>query len=150
MARDAADGSGQSGDWGKLIRSRIPMKSKSSGVITLTSLHSDPGALIGSLAYWGVDIKCTLIARRLFVEYLASVDVKERVTVARRNGSHDIDGARAFALPGEIINGASKERVILAKEAVRSTLTPRLRKKRRALNRKRRQKPRFSSGRISE
>jgi putative DNA primase/helicase len=44
--------------------------------------------------------------------------VKERVTVVRRNGWHDIEGARAFALPGEVINAAGKERVVLAKEAV--------------------------------
>ena len=109
-----------------------------------------PWRLDGSLAYWGVEIKCTQIARRLFVEYLASVDVKERVTIARQNGWHVIDGACAFALPDEIINAAGKDRVILAKDAVRSTLTRRLRKKRRALNRNRRQEPRFSSGRISE
>ena len=84
------------------------MGSKSNGWSRLASLHSDPGALIGSLGYWGMDIKCTPTARRLFVEYLASVDVKERVTVVHRNGWHDIDGARAFALPGEVINAEAK------------------------------------------
>jgi hypothetical protein len=54
-------------------------------VATLASLHSDAGALIGSLGYWGMDIKCTPAAR-LFVEYLASIDVKERVTVVHRTG----------------------------------------------------------------
>jgi uncharacterized protein (DUF927 family) len=117
-ARDAADASGQSGDWGKLIRFKNSDGIELERVVTLASLHSDPGALIGSLGYWGMNIKCTPTARRLFVEYLASVDVKERVTVVRRNGWHDIDGARAFAMPGEIINGAGKERVILAKDAV--------------------------------
>ena len=117
-ARDAADASGQSGDWGKLIRFENSDGFEVERVVTLASLHSDPGALIGSLGYWGMDIKCTPAARRLFVEYLASVDVKERVTVVHRNGWHHIDGARAFALPGEVINAVGKERVILAKEAV--------------------------------
>jgi uncharacterized protein (DUF927 family) len=117
-ARDLADESGQSGDWGKLIRFENSDGFEIERVVTLASLHSDPGALIGSLGYWGMDIKCTPTARRLFVEYLASVDVNERVTVVRRNGWHDIDGARAFALPGEVINAVGKERVVLAKEAV--------------------------------
>jgi uncharacterized protein (DUF927 family) len=117
-ARDAADAGGQSGDWGKLVRFKNSDGIEIERVVTLASLHSDPGALIGSLGYWGMDIKCTPTARRLFVEYLASVDVKERVTVVRRNGWHDIDGARAFALPGEVINAVGKERVILAKDAV--------------------------------
>jgi uncharacterized protein (DUF927 family) len=117
-ARDLADATGQSGDWGKLIRFRNSDGCEIERVVTLASLHSDPGALIGSLGYWGMDIKCTPTARRLFVEYLASVDVKERVTVVHRNGWHDIDGARAFALPGEVINAVGKERVVLAKEAV--------------------------------
>ncbi|HWZ90057.1 MAG TPA: DUF927 domain-containing protein, partial [Polyangiaceae bacterium] len=117
-ARDAADASGQSGDWAKLIRFENSDGIEIERVVTLASLHSDAGALIGSLGYWGMDIKCTPTARRLFVEFLASVDVKERVTVVRRNGWHDIDGARAFALPGEVINAIGKERVILAKEAV--------------------------------
>ena len=117
-ARDLADATGQSGDWGKLIRFRNSDGFEIERVVTLASLHSDPGALIGSLGYWGMDIKCTPTARRLFVEYLASVDVKERVTVVRRNGWHDVDGGRAFALPGEVINATGKERVVLAKEAV--------------------------------
>ena len=74
----------------------------------MTSLHSDAGALVSSLGYWGMDIKCTPKARRLFAEYLASVRVPERVTVVHRNGWLEIGGARAFALPGEIINGAEK------------------------------------------
>ena len=117
-ARDLADATGQSGDWGKLVRFRNSDGFEIERVVTLASLHSDPGALIGSLGYWGMDIKCTPTARRLFVEYLASVDVTERVTVVHRNGWHNIDGVRAFALPGEVINGGGKERVILAKEAV--------------------------------
>ena len=117
-ARDLADESGQSGDWGKLIRFENSDGFEIERVVTLASLHSDPGALIGSLGYWGMDIKCTPAARRLFVEYLASIDVKERVTVVRRTGWHHIDGARSFALPGEVINAMGKERVILAKEAV--------------------------------
>jgi uncharacterized protein (DUF927 family) len=117
-ARDAADANGQSGDWGKLIRFENSDGIEIERVVTLASLHSDAGALIGSLGYWGMDIRCTPSARRLFVEYLASIDVKERVTVVHRNGWHDIDGARAFALPGEVINAAGKERVILAKDAV--------------------------------
>jgi uncharacterized protein (DUF927 family) len=117
-ARDTADPGGQSGDWGKLIRFENSDGFEIERVVTLASLHSDAGALVSSLGYWGMDIKCTPTARRLFVEYLASVDVKERVTVVRRNGWHDIDGARAFALPGEVINSVGKERVILAKDAV--------------------------------
>ena len=117
-ARDAADPGGQSGDWGKLIRFENSDGFEIERVVTLASLHSDAGALVSSLGYWGMDIKCTPTARRLFVEYLASVDVKERVTVVRRNGWHDIAGARAFALPGEVINSVGKERVILAKDAV--------------------------------
>jgi uncharacterized protein (DUF927 family) len=117
-ARDLADASGQSGDWGKLIRFENSDGFEIERVVTLASLHSDPGALIGSLGYWGMDIKCTPSARRLFVEYLASIDVKERVTVVHRTGWHQIDGARAFALPGGVINAAGVERVILAKEAV--------------------------------
>jgi putative DNA primase/helicase len=58
----------------------------------------------------------TPTARRLFAEFLASVDVKDRVTVVRHSGWLDIGGSRAFALPSEIINGAAKERVILAKD----------------------------------
>jgi putative DNA primase/helicase len=65
-----------------------------------------------------MNIKCTPIARRLFAEYLASVDVKQRVTIVHRNGWVDIGGARAFALPNNIIASAGEERVILAKEAV--------------------------------
>ena len=117
-ARDAADASGQSGDWGKLIRFKNSDGFEIELVVTLASLHSDAGALVSSLAHWGMNIKCTPTARRLFVEYLASIDVKERVTVVHRNGWHDIDGARAFALPGEVINAVGKERVILAKDAV--------------------------------
>ncbi|HEY1783715.1 MAG TPA: DUF927 domain-containing protein [Roseiarcus sp.] len=40
------------------------------------------------------------------------------MTVVHRNGWHDIDGARAFALPGKVINAVGKERVVLAKAAV--------------------------------
>ena len=109
---------GQSGDWGKLIRFKNSDGVEIERVVTLASLHGDAGALISSLGYWGMDIKCTPTARRLFAEFLASVDVKERVTVVRHNGWLDIGGARAFALPSEIINGAGKERVILAKDAV--------------------------------
>jgi hypothetical protein len=117
-ARDAADARGQTGDWGKLIRFKNSDGVEIERVVTLASLHSDAGVLISSLGYWGMDIKCTPTARRLFAEYLASVNVTERVTVVHRNGWLEIGGARAFALPGDIINGAGKERVILAKDAV--------------------------------
>jgi putative DNA primase/helicase len=74
--------------------------------------------LISSLARWGMNIKCTPVARRLFAEYLGSVDVEERVTIVHRNGWVEIGGARAFALPNDIIAGAGKERLILAKDAI--------------------------------
>jgi Domain of unknown function (DUF927)/Toprim domain len=117
-ARDAADARGQSGDWGKLIRFRDCDGADHEVVVSLAALHGDAGAVISSLAHWGMNIKCTPVARRLFAEYLASVDVKERVTIVHRNGWLEIGGARAFALPSNITNGASKERVILAKDAV--------------------------------
>jgi uncharacterized protein (DUF927 family) len=117
-ARDAADARGETGDWGKLIRFKNSDGAPIERIVTLASLHGDAGALVSSLGYWGMDIKCTPTARRLFAEFLASADVKERVTVVRHSGWLDIGGARAFALPGEIINGADKERVILAKDAV--------------------------------
>jgi putative DNA primase/helicase len=65
-----------------------------------------------------MNIKCTPVARRLFAEYLGSVDVEERVTIVHRNGWVEIGGTRAFALPNNIIAGAGKERVILAKDAI--------------------------------
>jgi uncharacterized protein (DUF927 family) len=117
-ARNAADALGQSGDWGKLIRFKNSDGVEIERVVPLTSLHGDAGALVSSLGYWGMDITCTPTARRLFAEYLASIDVKDRVTVVHRSGWLDIGGARAFALPSEIINSIGKERVILAKEAV--------------------------------
>jgi uncharacterized protein (DUF927 family) len=116
-ARDAADALGQTGDWGKLIRFKNSDGVEIERVVPLTSLHGDAGALVSSLSYWGMDIKCTPAARRLFVEFLASADITDRVTVVRRSGWLDIGGARAFALPSEIINSAGKERVILAKDA---------------------------------
>ena len=87
-------------------------------VVSLASLHGDPATLISSLAHWGMNIKCTPVARRLFAEYLASVDVEERVTIVHRTGWLEIGGARAFALPDDIIVGAGDERVILAKDVV--------------------------------
>jgi uncharacterized protein (DUF927 family) len=116
LTRDAADALGQSGDWGKLIRFKNSDGVEIERVIPLTSLHGDAGALVSSLGYWGMDITCTPTARRRFAEFLASADIKDRVTVVHRSGWLDIGGARAFALPSEIINGG-KERVILAKEA---------------------------------
>ena len=117
-ARDAADASGQSGDWSKLIGFKNSDGIELERVVTLASLHSDAGALVSSLAHWGMNIKCTPMARRLFVEYLAFVDVKQRVTIVHRNGWVDIGGARAFALPNNMIASAGEERVFLAKDAV--------------------------------
>jgi uncharacterized protein (DUF927 family) len=116
-ARDAADALGQTCDWGKLIRFKNSDGVEIERVVPLTSLHGDAGALVSSLSYWGMDIKCTPTARRLFVEFLASADITDRATVVHRSGWLDIGGARAFALPSEIINSAGKERVILAKDA---------------------------------
>jgi uncharacterized protein (DUF927 family) len=116
-ARDAADALGQTGDWGKLIRFKNSDGVEIERVVPLTSLHGDAGALVSSLSYWGMDIRCTPMARRLFVEFLASADINDRVTVVHRSGWLDIGGARAFALPSEIINSTGKERVILAKDA---------------------------------
>ena len=104
-ARDAADALGQTGDWGKFIRFKNSDGVEIERVVPLTSLHGDAGALVSSLGYWGMDITCTPTARRLFAEFLASADVKDRVTVVHHSGWLDIGGARAFALPSEIING---------------------------------------------
>jgi putative DNA primase/helicase len=65
-----------------------------------------------------MNIKCTPIARRLFAEYLGSVDVEERVTIVHRTGWFEIGSARAFALPGDIAVGGTEERVMLAKDVV--------------------------------
>jgi hypothetical protein len=54
-ARDAADTRGQSGDWGKAIRFCNCDGVEHEAVVTLASLHSDPGALISSLAHWGMN-----------------------------------------------------------------------------------------------
>ena len=116
-ARDAADTLGQTGDWGKFIRFKNSDGAEIERLVPLTALHGDASALVSSLGYWGMDITCTPTARRLFAEFLASADVKDRVTVVRHSGWLDIGGVRAFALPSEIINGG-KERVVLAKEAV--------------------------------
>jgi hypothetical protein len=116
-ARDVADALGQTGDWGKLIRFKNSDGVEIERVVPLTSLHGDAGALVSSLSYWGMEIKCTPAARRRFVEFLASAGVNDRVTVVHRSGWLDIGGLRAFALPSEIINSAGKERVILAKDA---------------------------------
>ena len=115
-ARDAADALGHTGDWGKLIRFKNSDGVDIERVVPMSSLHGDAGALVSSLGYWGMDITCTPTARRLFAEFLASVEVKDRVTVVRHSGWLDIGGSRAFALPSEIINSAAKERVILAKD----------------------------------
>ena len=115
-ARDAADGLAQTGDWGKLIRFKNSDSVEIERVVPLTSLHGDAGALVSSLAYWGMDITCSPTARRLFAEFLASFEVEDRVTVVRHSGWLDIGGSRAFALPSEIISSAGKERVILAKD----------------------------------
>jgi uncharacterized protein (DUF927 family) len=115
-ARDAADGLGHTGDWGKLIRFKNADGVDMERLVPLTSLHGDAGALVSSLGYWGMDITCTPTARRLFAEFLASFEVEDRVTVVRHSGWLDIGGSRAFALPSEIINSAGKERVILAKD----------------------------------
>jgi hypothetical protein len=82
-ARDAADARGETGDWGKLIRFKNSDGAPIERVVTLSSLHGDAGALVSSLGYWGMDIKCTPTARRLFAEYLASAHVPERVTAWR-------------------------------------------------------------------
>ena len=117
LARDTPDRAGQTGDWGKFIRFKNSDGVEIERVVPLTSLHGDTGALVSSLGYWGMDITCTPTARRLFAEFLASADINDRVTVVHHSGWLDIAGARAFALPSEIINGG-KERVVLAKEAV--------------------------------
>ena len=115
-ARDAADGLGHTGDWGKLIRFKNADGVEIERLVPLTSLHGDAGALVSSLGYWGMDITCTPTARRLFAQFLASVEVKDRVTVVRHSGWLDIGGSRAFALPSEIINSAAQGRVMLAKD----------------------------------
>jgi len=115
-ARDVADAVGRTGDWGKLIRFKNSDGVDVEQIVPLSSLHGDAGALVSSLAHWGMDITCTPTARRLFAEFLASVDVKDRVTIVRHSGWLDVGGSRAFALPSEIINGAGHERVMLAKD----------------------------------
>ena len=117
-ARDAADAHAQCGDWGKLISFRDCDGVEHEVVVSLASLHGDPAALISSLARWGMSVRCTPVARRLFAEFLASVHVEERVTIVRRTGWLEIGGARAFALPGDIAVGGTKERVVLAKDVV--------------------------------
>jgi hypothetical protein len=96
--RDAADALGQTGDWGKLIRFKNSDGVEIERVVPLTSLHGDAGALVSSLSYWGMDIKCTPTARRRFAEFLAAVDIKDRVTVVHHSGWLDIGGTPVFAL----------------------------------------------------
>ena len=115
-ARDAVDGLGQTSGWGKLIRFGNADGVDIERAVSLASLHGDAGALVSNLSDWGMDITCTPTARRLFAEFLASVEVKDRVTVVRRSGWLDIGGSRAFALPSEIINGGAHERVMLARD----------------------------------
>ena len=85
LARDAASDEGVVG-WGKFVRFRNPDGLTCEEIVTTAALHSDPNALISQLADRGMNIKCTAVARRLFAEYLASVEARERVTVARRIG----------------------------------------------------------------
>jgi uncharacterized protein (DUF927 family) len=57
-----------------------------------------------------------MTARRLFAEYLASVDANERATIAHCTGWIEVGDKRAFVLSDEIIGHGLEESVILAKE----------------------------------
>ena len=76
LARDAAADGASAAGWGKLLRFRNPDGATCEVVVSAASLHGDVGQLIGSLADQGMNIKCTMTARRQFVEYLASVEVE--------------------------------------------------------------------------
>jgi hypothetical protein len=75
LARDAASSEGVVG-WGKLLRFKNPDGRICEEVVTAAMLHEDPNALVSRLADHGMNIKCTPVARRWFVEFLASVDAR--------------------------------------------------------------------------
>jgi len=100
--------------WGLLLRFRNPDGLSCEVPVAAALLHKDPSVVIGQLADHGMNIKCTLNARRSFAEYLASVKSKERATVARRVGW--IEDGSAFMLPDGIVGRELDEPVIWAHE----------------------------------
>jgi uncharacterized protein (DUF927 family) len=107
LARDASGS-----NWSKVVRFRHLDGVSHEVTISWASLHGEPGSAVGVLADQGMDIKCTMLARRAFIEYLGSVVVAARATIVPCTGW--VDGRRAFVLPDEVIGVAFQERVVLA------------------------------------
>jgi uncharacterized protein (DUF927 family) len=74
-----------------------------------SALHGDPAPLCAALADGGLRINRS--EQRLLVAYLSAVHVRERVTIVKNTGWHEIDGRPMFVLPGTVIGGT--ESVIL-------------------------------------
>lgn len=115
LARDARDAHGQSDNWGVLVRFSDKDGAVCEVLVDITALHKDTGMALGALTRQGMDIRCTAPARRLFAEYLAGIDTRTRVTIVHRTGWFDLNGRRAFALPGKIIGDGGIERVMPAR-----------------------------------
>jgi uncharacterized protein (DUF927 family) len=108
LTRDTA-----SSGWGKLVRFRNADGVAHEIVATLASLHGDVGQSVGPFVEQGMNIKGTAPARRAFVEYLVSVEVANRATIAKCTGWIEVGGERAFVLPADVIGAASV--IVLAK-----------------------------------
>jgi uncharacterized protein (DUF927 family) len=109
LARDAA-----AEGWSKVIRFDAHGQLTRTAVVSVASLHSDAADTVNALVNQGMDIKCTMTARRSFAEFLAAAKVTVRATLAHCTGWIEIDGERAFVLPGETVGVGLKEEVLLA------------------------------------
>ena len=103
-------------DWGRVIKFANADNRIRKEFIPAAMLHDDPNAVVSRLASIGMDIEGQVWARQAFAQYLLSVQLDERVTLARRVGWIEIGGERAFVLPNEIIGVAFSEEVILAQD----------------------------------
>jgi putative DNA primase/helicase len=97
--------------WGKWLRWRDADKRTHTRHVSDAALQGDPSALCAALADEGLNINRS--HQRAFLAYLCGCNVKDRVTLVRRTGWHDIGGNHVFVLPTETIGPRGAERVIL-------------------------------------
>lgn len=98
--------------WSKWLRWRDPDGRQHEHAVSDAALHGDLGPLAADLASRGLVIARG--ARNHFADYLATVEVTQRVTTVTRSGWHRIGGSPVFVLPQGAIGQPADETVILS------------------------------------
>jgi len=98
--------------WARLLSWQDDDRREHRHAVSDAQLHGEVSALCADLASRGLNI-VTGKHRPQLIHFLNNVGTKNRVTVVKKTGWHDISGTKVFALPNTTIGDAGEEIVIV-------------------------------------